>query len=511
MSSTAVPLNPAGDRGGDRGAGALAVDRADAAVLVNKALVKWHFVFAMGFMLTSMTFGFLVALNFNHLYPFQDIEWLSVNRLRLLHTNEIAYGFLVNGFIGALYYAVPRMTGRPVLANWLGWVILVVWQALVVSTSLGQILGFGQAVEWGETPTGFRPGTFELQYIPVDFLIELGAVLVALQFLIPIARSIHRTMYVSLWYISAGIVWLILTYVMGNSLPEWTLAGSSGAATVGLFIHDLVGLFVTPMGWGLMYFFVPIILRQPVWSHALSVIGFWALAFFYPLNGVHHFLLSSIPMSVQYGAIVSTMAVEIVVTTVIVNFFATMWGKGHALRTNLPIRWFYTGMVCYFITCLQCFFHTTLTLQAVIHFTDWVPGHAHMVMLGVFAFWILGMITWLWPRLTGHDWWNRRLNHWQYWLTMLGVVIMFVDLLAAGLMNGFMLRDLAPWMDMVRALGPFWSVRTFAGGMILLGQALFALNLWMTARHEKPYDYRVDLVAADEGPLPAPALPRGEA
>jgi cytochrome c oxidase cbb3-type subunit 1 len=497
MSSTAVPLNPAGRPHETVGL--------QDVVLVDKALVKWHFIFGVGFMMTSMFGGLLVSLNFVHLYPFQGIEWLSVNRVRLLHTNEIAYGFLVNAFLGALYYVVPRLTGRPVAAGWLGWLILGVWQFLMVATSVGQLLGFTQGVEWGETPTGFRPGTFQLEYIPVDFLVELGAVLVAIQFLVPIARSLHKHMYVSLWYVSAGFVWLILTYVMGNTLPEWGMAGSSGAATVGLFIHDLVGLFVTPMGWGLMYFFVPVILRTPIWSHALSVIGFWALAFFYPLNGVHHFLLSSIPMSVQYGAILSTMAVEIVVTTVVVNFFATMWGKGHALRTSLPIRWFYTGMVFYFITCLQCFFHTTLTVQKVIHFTDWVPGHAHLVMLGVFSFWLFGIIDWLWPRITGHEWHSRRLNHWHYWLSMLGLFIMFVDLLAAGLMNGYMLDALVPWMDMVRALFPFWAVRSFAGGMIVLGQCLWVWNLWQTARREKPYDYRVDLVEPEVLAAPAAA------
>ena len=489
MSSTSVPLG---------GADAAAPqDETLAAGLVCKPLVKWHFTFACFFMLTSMTAGFLVSLNFIGAYPFENIPWLSYGRLRLLHTNEIAYGFLVNAFVGALYYAVPRLTGRRVAHHGLGWVILLVWQFLVIATSVGQVLGYGQAVEWGETPTGFAPGSWDLVYIPVDFLIEFGAVLVAIQFLTPIARAMHKKMYVSLWYISAGIVWLILTYVMGNTLPEWTLAGSSGAATVGLFIHDLVGLFVTPMGWGLMYFFVPIILRKPMWSHALSVIGFWALAFFYPLNGVHHFLLSSIPMSVQYGAVISTMAVEIVVTTVIVNFFATMRGRGNALRTNLPIRWFYTGMVFYFITCLQCFFHTTLVVQEIIHFTDWVPGHAHLVMLGVFAFWCLGIITWLWPRLTGNEWYSRRLNHWHYWLSMIGLLIMFVDLLAAGVMHGYMFKSLAPWMDIVRALKPFWEVRTFAGGMIITGQLLFTYNLWKTARTPKPYDYRVDLVAEE--------------
>jgi cytochrome c oxidase cbb3-type subunit 1 len=316
-----------------------------------------------------------------------------------------------------------------------------------------------------------------------------------LQFLTPIFRSIHKRLYVSLWYLSAGFIWLILTYVMGNNIPEWSLAGSSGAATVGLYIHDLVGLFVTPMGWGLMYFFVPVILRRPIWSHALSVIGFWALAFFYPLNGVHHFLLSSIPMSVQYGAIISTIAVEIVVTTVIVNFFGTMWGRGKALRTNLPIRWFYTGMVFYFITCLQCSFQTTLSVQKIIHFTDWVPGHAHLVMLGVFAQWLMGIVTWLWPRIVGREWHNRRLNHWHYWLTMLGTLIMFTDLMAAGLVHGFMMDAMAPWMDIVRALNPFWMIRTFAGAMIVVAQFIWIYNLWMTTKSNKPYDYTVDLVS----------------
>jgi cytochrome c oxidase cbb3-type subunit 1 len=472
----------------------------DAALpLVDKRLVQWHFIFGVTFLLTAMAWGFLASLQLLNLYPLPGISFVAYGRIRMLHTNEVAYGFLVNAFLGMAYYVVPRVTGRRVASGRLGWFILVVWQLCTVLTSVGQLLGKAQGVEWGETPTGFRPGSWDLNFVPVDFLIEIGAVLVALQFLVPIAKSLHQRMYVSLWYMSAGFVWLILTYVMGNTLVEWSLAGSSGGATAGLFIHDLVGLFVTPMGWGAMYFFVPVILRKPIWSHALSVIGFWALAFFYPLNGVHHFLWSSVPMSVQYGAVVSTMAVEIVVTTVVVNFFATMWGSGHALRTNLPIRWFYTGMILYFVTCLQCAFQTTLTMQTIIHFTDWVVGHAHLVMLGVFSFWMIGVITWLWPRLTGNEWYSRRLNHWQYWLMTLGLLIMFVDLLAAGLVHGNMQKELSPWMDIVRMLQPYWAVRTFAGGMILTGLALWIFNLWKTAVERKPYDFRVDLVAEKEG------------
>ena len=56
-------------------------------------------------------------------------------------------------------------------------------------------------------------------------------------------------------------------------------------------------------------------------------------------------------------------------------------------------------MVFYFLTCLQCAMQVTLTFQELIHFTDWVVGHAHLVMFGVFSLWLLGIMTYLFPRL----------------------------------------------------------------------------------------------------------------
>ena len=80
-----------------------------------------------------------------------------------------------------------------------------------------------QAIEWGETPTGFRPGTFELNWIPVDLLVVIGAVLLIVQLMVPLYRARDQKFYVTLWYFTAGLVWLALTYLMGNVIPEWVL------------------------------------------------------------------------------------------------------------------------------------------------------------------------------------------------------------------------------------------------------------------------------------------------
>ena len=448
--------------------------------LVDKALVRNHLLAGFLWFLVSVVAGFMYSLQFLNLYPHGDVEFLSPGRVRLVHTNLVAYGFLVNAFIGATYWAVPRLTGRPILSAKLGQVVfwlLQVGELLLIGMLLG---GQAQAVEWGETPILLDP---VLVLLFLGYFANIGA---------PILKMGKRPVYVSLWYFSAAIVWTALTYLMGNYLPEFFVPGAAGGAIMGLFIHDLVGLFVTPLGWGLMYYFVPVILKRPIYSHALSLIGFWGLAFFYPLNGVHHFLWSPIPMYAQYGAVISTIAVEIVVTTVVVNFFLTIRQQTGAVRSSIPIRWFYTGMVFYFITCLQCAIQVTLTAQKIIHFTDWVVGHAHMVMLGVFGFWLIGITVYLWPKLTGKRWFSTRLNLWHFWLTVGGLVVMFLDLTIAGLVQGYSWRALAPWEDSLVSSGIFWEIRTWSGGAILLGQVLFAMNLILTwlrpAGGEEPSD-----------------------
>ncbi len=432
-----------------------------------------------------------MALQLVHWNPLSGIEMFSPGRWRMIHTNAVAYGFLANAFLGSLHWAVPRLTLHPVASRKLSYLIYFAWQFVVLSTALGLMFGpslqsadwalnmakewkipfslGAQGVEWGETPFWIDP------------IALVGLLLVSINFMVPISRA-KGPLYVSLWYFMAAFVWTFLTYAMGNLMPEYAVTGTSAGAVGGLFIHDLVGLFVTPLGWGLMYYFVPILLKKPIWSHGLSLVGFWGLAFFYPLNGIHHFLYTPIPMFLQYGAVVATVAVELVVTTVIINFIGTIWGEGRQVVRNLPVRWFYTGMVFYFLTCTQCAIQVTLTFQKLIHFTDWVVGHAHLVMFGVFSMWLFGIMTYLFPRLIGRDWYSRTLCEWHYWLSTAGVLVMTTDLTLAGVFQGYYWASLQPWDVSTNGSQPFWILRIFAGLAMAAGALCFVYNLCMTYR-----------------------------
>ena len=442
--------------------------------VVYRPLVIAHIIAALVYMGIVLLGGLLYSLQFLGSYPFPGIEFLSPGRIRMLHTNGAVYGFITNGFVAGLYWAVPRLTGQRVFnERILGWFMFWALQAAILATAVGLLAGYAQAIEWGETP------------IFVDPFVVVWLLLAFLQFAIPIYRyGKDKALYASNWYFIAGLVWIPMVYIMGNYFPQFFVPGIAGAAITGTWIHDAVGLYVTPIGWGLMYYFVPLILRKPVWSHALSLLGFWGLAFFYPLQGVHHYLWSPIPMYAQYAAVFSTVALELAVVTVIVNFFMTLRGSGEALKHSIPLRWMMVGIINYAITCLQCAIQVLLTTQKVIHFTDWVVGHAHLIMFGVFGFWIFGFFSYLWPRLMGREVYSRALDEWAFWLITIGVELMWIDLISGGLVQGFTWWGLNPWMDSIRFSIPFWFVRTVTGVMIIVGFILYVYNIYMTSRKE---------------------------
>lgn len=437
--------------------------------LVMERLVLWYFLASLTYLAIALLAGLLMALQLVNHNPLRGIELLSPGRWRMIHTNAIAYGFLACAFLGMLHWVVPRLTLRPVFGPRFSWFIFGAWQVVVLSTAVGLLFGQAQGVEWGETP------------VWIDPLALVGLLLVAFNFMTPIFQR-PGPLYVTLWYFLAAFVWTPLTYAMGNFLPEYFVGGTGGGAIGGLFIHDLVGLFVTPLGWGMMYYFVPIVLKKPIWSHGLSLVGFWGLAFFYPLTGIHHFLYTPIPMFLQYGAVISTIAVEFVVTTVIINFLGTMRGRVEDTMSNVITRWYFTGVIFYFITCFQCALQTTLTFQAIIHFTDWVVAHAHFVMFGVFSFWLFGTMTYLFPRLFNRAWYSEKLCEWHYWCSTLGLLLMFIDLTIVGVFQGFSWSSLEMWDRSVQLSIPFWWVRIIAGLAIIVGQACFFANIYRTYR-----------------------------
>jgi cbb3-type cytochrome c oxidase subunit I len=426
-----------------------------AAPHVETDLVHAHGIAALATLLLSALFGIIVSLQLILPDLGRDVAWLGWGRLRYAHTQGIMLGWLGNAFLAFLYHAVPILTGRRVTSRTLGYWMFGLWNfAIMVPGWLLVLAGISQPLEWAEFP------------LVVDALVIVALALAGVQFLPGFFARGIESLYVSSWYIIGALVFTLLSYPMGNLVPE-VVPGASGAAFSGLWIHDAVGLFVTPLALAIIYFVIPASTRRPIYSHFLSMLGFWLLFFLYPLNGTHHYVFSVIPMPAQLGAIAASALLGVTVVIVVTNLFLSMRGAGWLPR-DPGLRFIGTGTAFYLVVSVQGASQAQMAVQQSVHFTDWVVAHSHLAMLGFASFAAAGGIVHAWQRI---HWarYNERAIVWAYWLLVVGMVTMFVDLTTAGVVQGLMWQSQTPWVDSVVATRPYWLVRVISGLILTAG------------------------------------------
>ena len=433
--------------------------------VVEIPLVYQHGLAALVALLISAAFGFLAAVELVAPDAAGNTSWLTWGRIRYDHTQGIMLGWLGNAFFAFLYHAVPVLTGRRVTSPKLGQWLFGIWNFVVVLPGWVLVLaGFSQPLEWAEFP------------LVIDVFVVLALVLAAIQFLPPFFSRGLEDLYVSSWYIIGGLVFTLLAYPMGNFVPELP-PGARGAAFSGLWIHDAVGLFVTPLALAIIYFVIPAATRKPIFSHFLSMLGFWLLFFLYPLNGTHHYVFSVIPMSAQIGAIIASTVLGVDVIIVVANLFLSLRGAGWFPR-DPALRFVGTGTMFYLIVSIQGSVQAQMSVNQSVHFSDWVVGHSHLAMLGFASFAAFGGLIHVWQRLPGARYHAGAINL-GYWLLLAGVVVMAGDLTAAGVVEAGLWKSSAPWMESVRAAQPYWIVRILT--FIPIGLGFFCVMLGLFA------------------------------
>ncbi len=443
--------------------------------LIDPELIRRWLLWGFFWLLFAPTIGVLVSTKFNYPQFLGDQAWSTFGRLRPVHVNGVIWGAFSTLFFGLAYYITPRLAGVRVWKEHWGYPLLWIWNLNLVTGFLGLSI-------WG-TNNGWEAGEFPIPNVVVLFLAIVG---ISAQLLMTVARRVHQQLYVSLWYLIGALVWTSVNFLLLVIGPYWTVPGINNAALHGLFIHYVVGLWITPAGYVLIYFFLPASIRAPIYSHKLSLIGFWSLAFFYPFVGIHHYLYSPIADWAETIAIVSSMMLIIPVWTVLQNFFGTMVGHWAGFGRNLPAKFLILGAIMYLIGCFQGSTEALRSIQEPTHFTDFVVSHSHLTIFGTFVVWAMAGAIYVWPRLHGGELWSFRLGNWSFWLITIGISTMGLVLSAQGLQQGYMLMAQAEWVDTVASMRPYWLVRTLAGICMDTGMTLLVYNFMRTAMSRVP-------------------------
>jgi cytochrome c oxidase cbb3-type subunit 1 len=451
--------------------------------LVDSRYVMAWMSASLFWMIWAPVFGLLAAAKLDDPDLLAGIEQLQFARLRIAHVNGVVFGLFSTAIFGFMAYAVPKLCGRPLTNMRAAWWGFALFNVAVLIGEVCLLAGVLQPLEAGEYP------------FFVDCMVALAFVTLVWVFIQTIVRRTTERIYVSIYYWTAGMLWSVVNFVLGAFILPNTVTGANSAAMHGFYLHNVVGLWITPMGLGLVYYVLPTATRARLYSHKLSLIGFWALAFFYPLNGVHHYIYSPIAEWAQTIAIAASMMLILPVWAFSANVWGTMRGQWRQFAGpgNYALKFLILGAVWYLITCFQGPTQALRGIQALTHFGEYNVGHAHSAVYGAFAIWAMSGIYYVVPRLTGRQLWSNRLGSWHYWLQIFGFTIMFTVLTIAGFVQGTSLLTADQmWITTVNQIKDFWIARTFGGTLMDVGLALFVFNIVMTVilgKREAPPEF----------------------
>jgi len=418
------------------------------------------------------------ALNF-------DIPWLSFGRLRPLHTNAVVFAFGGCALFSTSYYVVQRTCHVRLFSDKLAAFTFWGWQLVILSAVISLPLGFTSSKEYAE-----------LEW-PIDILITLVWVAYAVVFFGTLMQRRIKHIYVANWFFGAFILTVAVLHIFNSLAYPISLtksysvyAGVQDAMVQWWYGHNAVGFFLTAGFLGIMYYFIPKQVNQPVYSYRLSVVHFWAIVFTYIWAGPHHLHYTALPDWTQSVGMVFSLILLAPSWGGMINGIMTLSGAWHKLRTDPVLKFLVVSVSFYGMSTFEGPMMAIKTVNALSHYTDWTIGHVHSGALGWVGMISMGAMYHLIPRLFNREIYSVKLIDTHFWLATIGIVLYITSMWISGIMQGLMWRAvnedgtlIYSFVETVNEMHPYYLIRLLGGLIYLSGMLLMAYNVFQTVRN----------------------------
>ena len=286
----------------------------------SRVPVLVFFSAAVAWLIVGTILALLASVKMHHPGFLGDVSWFTFGRVRPAHLNTMSYGWASQAGIGVMLWMFARLSKARLRLPGLLVFAAVIWNLALVAGTVGILAGQSTAVEWLEFPPYVAPVlTFAFAIVAVAAFLTFGD-----------RQEGH--VYVSQWYLFGAAFWFPWLYLTANLLILFVaVSGVLQPAVNWWFAHNVLGLWLTPIGLAAAYYLIPKVLGRPIYSYYLSIIGFWALAFFYNSAGIHHLIGGPVPAWLITYSIVASVMMLIPVATVAINHHMTMLGRFRAV------------------------------------------------------------------------------------------------------------------------------------------------------------------------------------
>ena len=469
----------------------------------DNTIVRNFAVASIIFGIVAFVVGLWIALEL--VFPSLNLEisWLSFGRLRPLHTNAAIFAFVGNAIFAGVYYSTQRLLKARMFSPILSQIHFWGWQLVIVGAAITLPLGLTSTHEYAE-----------LEW-PIDLLITVAWVAFGANMVGTMIKRRESHFYVAIWFYISTFITVAVLHI-GNNLEipvsMWksypVFAGIQDALMQWWYGHNAVAFFLTTPYLGLMYYYLPKAANRPVYSYRLSIIHFWSLIFIYIWAGPHHLLYSALPDWTQSVGTVFSLMLIAPSWGGMLNGLLTLRGAWDRVREDPILKFMVVAVTAYGMSTFEGPMLSIKSVNAIAHFTDWIPAHVHIGTLGWNGFLTFGMFYWMFPRLYNTTLFSKKLANIHFWIGTLGILFWVVPMYFAGWTQSMQWKQFTPegtlvygkFVETLKDVKPMLALRAFGGALYLTGALIGFYNLMKTALQGK-------LIANEAAEAPALVIP----
>jgi cytochrome c oxidase cbb3-type subunit 1 len=400
----------------------------------------------------------------------EGCPWVTYGRLRPAAINALTYGFALQIAFALALWLIARL-GRVPLTNPLGLFMAgKFWNIAVTVGVYGVLAGDASGYDLLEFPL----------YASLPLFASYACI--AAWALVTLHQRTERDMYVSLWFVLAGLLWFpwILSTAQGLLLG-WHVPGVVQAVVAGWFGNNLLQIVLTGFAVAVLYYFVPKAVGRPLANPALTQVGFWLLLLVGGWGGLSQ--LSAVPAWIPAVSGAANVLVIVPVIALLIPLWQTADGSiSDAWKASATFRFM----------AVAAFLLLGVTVRTAIfggHFTQFTlfaAARTDIIVLGVFGLAALGALHYIVPRLTtGED--NLPsdgLADLSFWAGTLGMLAVGIGFSLAGLgqakVNADATKDFL--VNGVSGIAGALQLVTFGYGALALAALAFLANFALAVR-----------------------------
>lgn len=418
---------------------------------------------AVFWLLVGTMLAFVASIQLHTPTFLGDTPWLTFGRVRAAHLAATIYGWASLGGVALILWLHARLCDRALpWPNLLG-AGCILWNLALAAGILAILAGGSTGIEWLELPSA-------------SLLIISGVLtLVATMATVMLLARRDRTIHVSLAYAYSAALWFPFLCVLVTLLMHGRAGRGVGQAIVNWwFVHNLLCLWLTPIGLAVACDLIPQRSGRPLHSQQLARFAFWSLLIAYHGAALHHLIGGPLPTWLITIGVVCSVLLLISVLAVTTNLYQTVRGQIRSAWADPVLRFVMVGIACYLLVSVQGAAQSLRTVNTLTHFTQYTIGHAHLGVYGFYSLILFGAVYHILPRLTAYQP-SRLLMDVHFWLAFAGVGVYWVSMTVGGIVQGLLQANPdVPFINTVQPLVPFLAARSLAAYLMTMGHALFA-------------------------------------